>query len=203
MKIICIGRNYVKHIEELKNEVPGEPVVFMKPDSSLLLNNKPFYLPGFSSNLHHEVELVLKISKVGKNIEEKFAHRYYDCIHLGVDFTARDLQDKLRSQGLPWEKSKAFDDSAVLSNTSIPVEELEVKNIDFSLNINGIPVQKGNSSQMIYPFDAIVSHVSKFFTIKTGDLIFTGTPSGVGPITIGDRLEGYIGGKKMFDFYIK
>ncbi len=203
MKIICIGRNYVKHIEELKNEVPTEPVVFMKPDSSLLLNNKPFYLPVFSSNLHQEVELVLKISKVGKNIEEKFANRYYDSIHLGVDFTARDLQDKLRLQGLPWEKSKAFDDSAVLSKTGIPVEELDLKNIEFRLDINGTTVQKGNSSQMIYSFDTIVSHVSKYFTIKTGDLIYTGTPSGVGAVAIGDHLEGFIGEQKMFDFYIK
>jgi acylpyruvate hydrolase len=203
MKIICIGRNYVKHIEELKNEIPSEPVVFMKPDTSLLLNNKPFYIPSFTQNLHHEVELVIRISRLGKNIAPEFANRYYNAIGIGIDFTARDLQDELRAKGLPWEKSKAFDSSAVLSKEFVPTEELDLKNIGFRLDINGTTVQQGNSNQMIYDFDAIVSNVSKYFTLKLGDLIYTGTPAGVGPVKIDDRLEAFIGERKMMDFLIK
>jgi acylpyruvate hydrolase len=203
MKIICIGRNYVKHIEELKNEVPGEPVVFMKPDSALLQKNRPFYLPEFSQNLHHELELVLRIKQIGKNISKQFAHRYYEEIGLGIDFTARDLQDELRAKGLPWEKSKAFDHSAVLSTEFVSTSQLDLKNIEFRLDINGQTVQQGNSNQMIYDFDDIVSHVSKYFTLKIGDLIYTGTPAGVGPVKIGDHLQGYIGEKLMFSFKIK
>lgn len=203
MKIICIGRNYVKHIEELKNELPTEPVVFLKPDSALLLNNKPFYIPSFTNNLHHEVELVLKIGRLGKNIAPEFAHRYYTEIGIGIDFTARDLQDDLRSKGLPWEKSKAFDTSAAVSKAFLPIAQLDKKNIEFRLDINGQTVQSGNSSHMIYDFDTIVAHVSNYFTLKIGDLIYTGTPAGVGPVKIGDRLEAYISNQKLMDFQIK
>lgn len=203
MKIICIGRNYVEHIEELKNEKPNEPVVFMKPDSAILKKNRPFYIPSFSSNLHHEVELVLKIDRVGKNISKKFAPRYYNSVGLGVDFTARDLQDNLKAKGLPWEKAKAFDYSAVISNEFIPIADVDPGNITFRLDINGETRQAGNSAQMIFPFDELIAHVSKYFTLKTGDLIYTGTPSGVGPVKEGDRLQGFIGEQKLFDFLIK
>jgi 2-keto-4-pentenoate hydratase/2-oxohepta-3-ene-1,7-dioic acid hydratase in catechol pathway len=203
MKIICIGRNYVEHIEELKNEKPNEPVVFMKPDSAILRKNRPFYIPSFSTNLHHEVELVLKIDRVGKNISKKFAPRYYNSVGLGIDFTARDLQDNLKAKGLPWEKAKAFDYSAVISNEFIPITDVDPGNITFRLDINGETRQAGNSAQMIFPFDELVAHVSKYFTLKTGDLIYTGTPSGVGPVKEGDRLQGFIGEQKLFDFLIK
>jgi acylpyruvate hydrolase len=203
MKIICIGRNYVKHAKELDSEVPDEPVFFMKPDSALLLGNKPFYIPDFSKDLHHEVELIVKISRIGKNIEARFAHRYYDEIGLGIDFTARDLQRQLIAKGLPWEKSKAFDSSAVLGDF-LPKEQLgDLSQLDFSLLINGKTVQKGNSRDMIFPIDVIIEHVSKYVTLKIGDLIYTGTPAGVGPVKIDDRLEGFIGERKMFDFLVK
>jgi len=203
MKIICVGRNYVEHIDELKNEKPAEPVIFMKPDSALLRKNQPFYIPSFSNNLHHEIELVIKIDKIGKNISEKFAHRYYSSVGLGIDFTARDLQDKLKAKGLPWEKAKAFDQSAAISNDFIPIAELEKENINFRLDINGEPRQLGNSSQMIFSFDELVSHISNYFTLKIGDLIYTGTPAGVGAVKIGDRLQAYIGEKMLMDFLIK
>jgi 2-keto-4-pentenoate hydratase/2-oxohepta-3-ene-1,7-dioic acid hydratase in catechol pathway len=203
MKIICIGRNYVEHIDELKNEKPDEPVIFMKPDSALLRKNLPFYIPSFTNNLHHEVELVIKIDKVGKNISEKFAHRYYSSVGLGIDFTARDVQDKLKAKGLPWEKAKAFDCSAAISEVFIPLSELEKGNINFSLDINGETRQKGNSNQMIFSFDELVSHISNYFTLKIGDLIYTGTPAGVGAVSINDRLQAYIGEKMLMDFFIK
>ena len=203
MKIICIGRNYVDHIKELNNEKPDEPVIFLKPDSSILAKNRPFFIPSFSNNLHHEVELVLRIERLGKNISQKFAHRYYTGVGLGIDFTARDLQDKLKEKGLPWEKAKAFDQSAVISNEFIPMDQLDRNNIGFRLDINGETRQMGNSNLMIFHFDELVSHISKYFTLKTGDLIYTGTPAGVGPVKITDRLEGFIGDKKMFDFLIK
>ncbi|MGE5393454.1 MAG: fumarylacetoacetate hydrolase family protein [Candidatus Saccharibacteria bacterium] len=204
MKIICIGRNYVAHAQELNNEIPQEPVLFLKPDTALLRNNDPFYIPDWSSNLHHEVELIVKINRIGKNIEQKFAHRYYEEIGLGIDFTARDLQDHLKEKGLPWEKSKAFDHSAVISREFIPVDSLPDRNaIHFHLDINGKTVQQGDSSLMIFPIDAIISQVSKYFTLKIGDLIYTGTPAGVGPVKIGDRLEGLLEGQKMFDFMVK
>ncbi|GET27767.1 fumarylacetoacetate hydrolase family protein [Prolixibacter sp. NT017] len=204
MKIICIGRNYSEHAKELKNEVPTEPVYFMKPDSALLLRNRPFYIPDFSNEIHHEVELVVKIGRLGKNIQEKFAHRYYDEIGLGVDFTARDIQRECKAKGLPWEKAKGFDSSAVLSNEFIPKSELgDVNNIAFSMKKNGEVVQDGNSSDMLFNIDKIIAYVSQFMTLKMGDLIYTGTPSGVGPVAIGDRLEGFIGDKQMFDFQIK
>lgn len=204
MKIICIGRNYMAHAEELNNEIPEEPVFFMKPDSALLRNNDPFYIPDWTKEVHHEIELVLKINRLGKNIEQRFAHRYFDEIGLGIDFTARDIQNQLKRKGLPWEKSKAFDQSAVLSNTFIdksvfPVQE----NIYFKLDINGKVVQDGNSELMIFSFEEIISHVSKFVTLKIGDLIYTGTPAGVGPVKISDHLEGYLEDKKLLDFIIK
>ena len=203
MKIICIGRNYVKHAQELQHDVPTEPVFFMKPDSALLKDNKPFFLPDFSSEIHHEIELVIKISKLGKNIEARFAHRYYQEIGLGIDFTARDLQRQLIEKGLPWEKAKAFDSSAVLGKF-LPKEELgNLGMIPFSLRKNGVVVQSGDSQLMIFPFDIIIEHVSKYVTLKIGDLIYTGTPAGVGPVAIGDRLEGFIGELSMFDIQVK
>jgi len=203
MKIICIGRNYVKHAQELNHDVPTEPVFFMKPDSALLKDNKPFFLPDFSKEIHHEIELVVKISRLGKNIEAKFAHRYYDEIGLGIDFTARDLQRQLIEKGLPWEKAKAFDSSAVLGKF-IPKDELgDLGHLLFSLKRNGEVVQSGDSQLMIFPFDTIIEHVSKYVTLKIGDLIYTGTPAGVGPVAIGDSLEGFIVEKKMFDILVK
>jgi len=203
MKIICIGRNYVKHAQELNHDVPTEPVFFMKPDSALLLDNKPFFLPDFSKELHHEIELVIKISRLGKNIEAKFAHRYYDEIGLGIDFTARDIQRHLIEKGLPWEKAKAFDSSAVLGKFLSKEELGDMGQILFSLKRNGEVVQAGDSQLMIFPFDTIIEHVSKYVTLKIGDLIYTGTPAGVGPVFIGDRLEGFIGEKQMFDIQVK
>ena len=203
MKIFAIGQNYVEHNKELNSENPIEPVVFMKPDSALLKNNKPFYIPDFSQELHYETELIVKFNRLGKNIEPKFSERYFAEIGLGVDFTARDLQRKLKAEGKPWEISKAFDNSAVIGNF-LPVSELgDIQKISFRLDINGKTVQNGNSTDMIFPINELVSYVSRFFTIKIGDILFTGTPVGVGKIAIGDRLEGYIFDKKMFDFYVK
>jgi 2-keto-4-pentenoate hydratase/2-oxohepta-3-ene-1,7-dioic acid hydratase in catechol pathway len=203
MKIICIGRNYVKHAQELNHDVPTEPVFFMKPDSALSKDNKPFFLPDFSNEIHHEIELVIKINRLGKNIEAKFAHRYYDEIGLGIDFTARDIQRQLIEKGLPWEKSKGFDSSAVLGKFLLREEIGDMGKISFSLKRNGEVVQSGDSQLMIFPFDTIIEHVSKYVTLKIGDLIYTGTPAGVGPVAIGDRLEGFIGEKKMFDIQVK
>lgn len=203
MKILCIGRNYVKHIEELNNQVPSEPVIFSKPDSALLLKNKSFFIPDFASDFHHEVELVVKINRIGKNIAPQFAHRYYDEVALGIDFTARDLQAELKSKGLPWEKAKAFDGSAVLSPFISKDRFADIQNINFSLEKNNEMVQKGNTTHMIFPIDRIISHVSQFFTLKIGDLIYTGTPEGVGPVAINDRLKGYIEDELMFDFLVK
>ncbi len=203
MKIICIGRNYVKHAEELNHDVPTEPVFFMKPDSALLKDNKPFFLPDFSNEIHHEIELVIKISRLGKNIEAKFANRYYDEIGLGIDFTARDLQRQLIEKGLPWEKAKAFDSSAVLGKFISKAELGDLGHILFSLKRNSEVVQSGDSQLMIFPFDIIIEHISKYVTLKIGDLIYTGTPAGVGPVAIGDQLEGFIGEKKMFDIQVK
>ena len=204
MKIICIGRNYGEHIRELNNEVPNEPVVFMKPDSALLRNNEPFYIPEFSKDIHYECELIIRINRLGKNIEPRFANRYYSEIGLGIDFTARDLQNKLKYKGLPWEKAKGFDRSAVISPEFIPVEKLpDLKSIKFELRKNGEAVQKGDSDYMLFSIDELISHVSKYFTIKIGDLMYTGTPAGVGSVAIGDRLEGFLEGKKMFDIDVK
>lgn len=204
MKIICIGRNYVAHIRELSNEIPDEPVFFMKPDSSLLRNNDPFYIPDWTNDVHYEIELVLRVSRLGKAIEKKFAHRYYNQIGLGVDFTARDVQNQLKAKGLPWEKAKAFDRAAVLGNSFIPKDSFpDLKNIEFRLDINGVTVQNGNSGLMIYDFDDIIANISNYVTLKIGDLIYTGTPAGVGPVKPGDRLEGYIGEQKLLDFMVK
>jgi fumarylpyruvate hydrolase len=203
MKIFAIGQNYVEHNKELNSKNPTEPVVFMKPDSALLKNNKPFYIPDFSQELHYETELIVKFNRLGKNIDSKFSQRYFMEIGLGVDFTARDVQRKLKAEGKPWEISKAFDNSAVIGNF-ISVSEFEnVQSIHFHLDINGTTVQKGNSADMIFPINELVSYVSRFFTIKIGDILFTGTPVGVGAVAIGDHLEGYIFDKKMFDFYVK
>lgn len=203
MKIFAIGQNYAEHNKELNSHDPTEPVIFMKPDTAALKNNKPFYIPDFSSELHYETEIIVKISRLGKNIAPKFAHRYYEEIGLGVDFTARDVQRRLKAEGKPWEISKAFDNSAVIGNF-IPKEELgDVQNIHFHLNINGNTVQKGHTSDMIFPVDEIIAWISRFFTLKIGDILFTGTPVGVGKVNIGDHLEGYIGEKKMFDFKVK
>jgi 2-keto-4-pentenoate hydratase/2-oxohepta-3-ene-1,7-dioic acid hydratase in catechol pathway len=203
MKIICIGRNYIDHAKELKNAVPTEPVFFMKPDTALLRNNDPFYLPDFSNEIHHEIELVIKINKVGKHIAKEFANRYYDEIGLGIDFTARDLQSELKKKGLPWEKAKAFDYSAPISSTFFKKDKLELNNIDFDLIINEKTVQKGNSKDMIFDIDDIISYISKFITLKIGDLIYTGTPAGVGKVKIGDKLQAYLNQKLMLDFLIK
>lgn len=202
MKIICIGRNYTEHIEELGNEKPDEPVIFMKPDSALLRNNDAFYLPDFSNDIHHEVEVVVRINRVGKSIEQKFAGKYYDEIGLGIDFTARDLQSKLKSKGLPWERAKGFNMSAPIS-PFISKEGIDLTNLDFHLDINGETVQKGNTSFMLFPIDEIIAYVSQYFTLKKGDLIYTGTPKGVGPVKMGDRLKGYLKGELMFDFEVK
>jgi acylpyruvate hydrolase len=204
MKIICIGRNYLAHARELNNDVPNEPVFFMKPDSALLRNNDPFYIPEWTKEVHYEIELVLKICRLGKNIEQRFAHRYFNEIGLGIDFTARDVQDELKRNGLPWEKAKAFDRSAVISSIFLPVSIFSGKDaIRFTLNINGKTVQTGNSDLMIFGFEEILAHVSQFVTLKIGDLIYTGTPSGVGPVKAGDHLEGYLEDKKLLDFMVK
>jgi acylpyruvate hydrolase len=204
MKIICIGRNYVAHARELNNEVPAEPVIFMKPDSALLRNNEPFYIPEFSKNIQYEIELVVKISRVGRHIEKRFASRYYQEFGLGIDFTARDLQDQLRKKGLPWEIAKGFDASAVLANTFLPKDQLRDPNgITFRLDINGKTVQQGDSSRMIFSVDTLISHVSKYFMVKMGDLLYTGTPAGTGPVNRNDHLEGYLEGQKLLDFYVK
>ena len=203
MKIICLARNYVAHARELNNPLPEKPLFFMKHENSIVRGNKPFYYPDFSSDIHHEVELVLKISKVGKNIEKKFAHRYYDEVGLGIDFTARDLQKEARENGAPWEIAKAFDNSAPLSDF-LPVSDFkDVSSISFYLDINGKRVQEGVAKLMIFPIDVQIAYISRFITLKTGDLIFTGTPAGVGAVKVGDRLEAYMEGKKMLDFYVK
>ncbi|WP_462319162.1 fumarylacetoacetate hydrolase family protein [Marinilabilia sp.] len=203
MKILCIGRNYEEHAKELKNPLPAEPVIFSKPDTALLRNNDPFFIPDFAESFHHEVEIVVRINRLGKNIEEQFANRYYDEIGLGIDFTARDLQDKLKSKGLPWEKCKAFDSSAVISNFVSKEKFQDLNNLNFHLDINGEIRQKGNTRDMIFNIDQLISHVSKYFTLKIGDFIYTGTPSGVGPVKIGDRLQGYIEEENFFDFQVK
>jgi acylpyruvate hydrolase len=204
MKIICIGRNYVAHIQELKNEMPEEPIFFMKPDSALLRNNDPFYIPDWTNEVHHEIELVIKINRIGKNIEKRFAHRYFDEVGLGIDFTARDVQNQLKDKGLPWEKAKAFDKAAVLGGTFISKSDFpNSEAINFKLDINGENVQQGNSELMMFNFEEIIAHVSKYVTLKMGDLIYTGTPAGVGAVKIGDHLEGYLEDEKLLDFLIK
>ena len=202
MKIICIGRNYAKHIEELENERPDEPVVFMKPDSAILLKNNPFIIPPFSQDVHYEVEIIVKINRIGKFIDQKFAHKYYNEIGLGIDFTARDLQGKLKSKGLPWEKAKAFDGSAVIGKYCHK-SELKLDELSFQLEKNGELVQDGNSSHMLWKIDELIAYVSQFFTLKIGDVLFTGTPAGVGAVEAGDQLRGTMEGKEMFKIKVK
>ncbi|WP_027880097.1 fumarylacetoacetate hydrolase family protein [Mesoflavibacter zeaxanthinifaciens] len=203
MKLICIGRNYTKHIEELQNERPTEPVVFIKPDTAILLKKQPFFIPDFSEDVHYEVEVLVKINRVGKHIDKKFAHKYYDKVGLGIDFTARDLQQKLKEKGLPWEKAKSFDGAAVIGNWIDKSEISDINNLNFSLQKNEITVQKGNTSHMLYKIDEIIEYVSKYFTLKIGDIIFTGTPAGVGKVVVDDALKGYIEDKEMFSIKVK
>lgn len=203
MKIICVGLNYARHIEEFNSQVPEEPVVFFKPDSAILRDNKPFYIPDFTQQLDYETELVVRIGRLGKNISEKFAHRYYDSVALGIDLTARDLQRKARSAGHPWALSKGFDGAAVLSEF-IPLSETEgMEKIHFHLQKNGVTVQEGFSGDMLFSVDKLIAYISRFISLKIGDLIYTGTPSGVGSLAIGDHLEGYIEDKKLIDFQIR
>ncbi len=204
MKIIAIGRNYINHAKELKNTVPTEPIFFMKPETALLRNNQPFYLPDFSEEIHYETEIVLRIGKIGKAISEKFALSHIDGIGIGFDFTARDLQNKLKAKGLPWEAAKAFDYSAGINMEFLPPESFpDLKNISFSMKKNGSLAQQGNTKDLIFPFEKIIAYISRFVSLKTGDLIFTGTPEGVGKIREGDILEAYIGDKLMLETEIK
>lgn len=203
MKIICIGRNYADHISELNNERPTEPVIFLKPDSSILPNKNPFVIPAFSNDIHHEVEILVKICKVGKHIDAKFAHKYYEEIGLGIDFTARDVQNKLKEKGLPWEKAKAFDHSAVIGKFVSKNDFTSLDNINFELKSNGTTVQEGNTSLMLWKIDELIAYVSQYFTLKIGDIIFTGTPKGVAKVAEGDVLEGFIEGKSMFKIQIR
>ncbi|WP_111683789.1 fumarylacetoacetate hydrolase family protein [Winogradskyella tangerina] len=203
MKLICIGRNYTEHIKELENEKPTDPVVFLKPDTSILLKKMPFFIPDFSNDVHHEVEVLVKIKKVGKYIDRKFAHKYYDEIGLGIDFTARDLQAKLKSKGLPWEKAKAFDGAAVIGKWLPKSQFSDVNNINFSLKKNDEIVQSGNTELMLWKIDELIEYVSKYFTLKIGDIIFTGTPAGVGKVFANDELKGYIEGEELFSIKIK
>lgn len=204
MKIICIGKNYLKHVKEFDGKMPGELCFFLKPDTALLKDNEPFYHPDFSKEVHHEVEIVVKIDKVGKNIQKQFAPKYYSEIGIGIDFTARDIQWKLKEQGLPWEKAKAFDNSAPVGKKFIPISSIiDVNNINFHLDINGKTVQKGNTSDMMFKIDDIIAEVSKYITLKTGDLIYTGTPEGVSPVKIGDNLKAYFEEECLLDFNIK
>lgn len=203
MKIICVGRNYAEHIAELNNQTPDSPVIFLKPETAQIRLGDDFYYPDFSKDVHYEVELVVKIDKVGKNIEEKFAHKYYSEIGIGIDFTARDLQSELKAKGLPWELAKAFNGSAPVSEF-VPVSDFaDVQNINFSLDVNDETRQNGNSSMMIYRINYLISFVSRFFMLKKGDLIFTGTPKGVGPVKVGDKLTASIEGKKMLELFVK
>jgi 2-keto-4-pentenoate hydratase/2-oxohepta-3-ene-1,7-dioic acid hydratase in catechol pathway len=203
MKIICIGRNYAKHIEELRNERPTEPVIFLKPDTAVLPKNMPFFIPEFTNDIHHEVEIIVKINRVGKHIEPRFAHKYYNEIGLGIDFTARELQNQLKEKGLPWEKAKAFDGSAVVGNF-LPKDKFDsINSINFELTNNGIPVQKSSTAYMLWEIDELIAYVSRYFTLKIGDIIFTGTPEGVAKVVPNDVLEGFMEGVSMFRIQIK
>lgn len=203
MKIICIGRNYAEHAKEMNSAIPSEPVFFLKPDTSLIKDNLPFYYPDFSQEIHHEVELVLKINKPGKNIQTQFSNKYYNEIGIGIDFTARDIQAECKKNGLPWEKAKAFDGSAPIGKFIDKKQFTDEKNINFHLKINGNNVQEGNTKDLLFSFDTIIAYISKYFTLRTGDLIYTGTPEGVGPVKIGDKLEAFIEDQKLLDFEIK
>ena len=197
MKIVCIGRNYAAHVRELNNAMPDEPVIFIKPDTAVLRNNAPFFIPEFTRDVHHEIEVVVKINKNGKSIPVQFAADYYDEITVGIDFTARDLQSKLKEKGLPWEKAKGFDHSAVIGKF-IPKNGIDIKNLNFHLTKNGEAVQKGNTQMMMHSVDEVIAHVSQYFMLKIGDLIFTGTPEGVGPVAKGDELKGFLGDMQLF-----
>ncbi|MFV9482659.1 fumarylacetoacetate hydrolase family protein [Christiangramia sp. ASW11-125] len=204
MKIICVGRNYTDHISELKNEKPEEPVLFQKPDTSIVLKKQPFFIPDFSNDIHYEVEVLVKIKKIGKHIQEKFAHKYYDEIGLGIDFTARDLQNKLKEKGLPWEKSKAFDGAAVISDKWLQKEELPaVDALNFRLEKNEAVVQSSSTAHMLWKIDELIAYISSYFTLKIGDIIFTGTPAGVGKVATDDRLTGYLENQQMFSIKVK
>lgn len=203
MKILAIGRNYAAHIEELNNERPDEPVIFTKPETALLQKNAPFYYPEFSSNIHYEVEIILRICKHGKYIDAKFAQNYFDAIGVGIDFTARDLQDKAKAKGLPWALAKGFNGSAPISKFIDKTEFTDVKNLDFSLNLDGEQKQGANTSLMLFEFEEIISYISKFIMLKKGDIIFTGTPKGVGPVAIGNKLEAFIENKKLLEVEVK
>lgn len=202
MKIICIGRNYAAHAAELNNPVNEDPVIFLKPETALITGKLPFFIPEFSQDVHHEIELVVRICKTGKRIEERFAHKYFDALTVGIDFTARDLQSELKKKSLPWEIAKGFDGSAAIGNF-IPVKELNTEPLDFSLKVNGETKQSGNSSMMIFSFSKIIAYASKFFTLKIGDLIFTGTPAGVGPVKKNDVLEGFISNQRLLNLKVK
>ena len=203
MKIICISRNYVNHAKELGNQIPSEPLFFLKPETAIRAKGHPFFIPDFSDDIHYEVELVVKIDKTGKNIEEIFAYKYYSQVGLGIDFTARDIQEECKAKGLPWEKAKGFDGAAQISRSFINKSELDLNDISFLLEKNGEQVQIGNSKDMLFSFDAIIAYISKFYTLKIGDLIYTGTPEGVGKVKEGEILKGFIGDKEMFKVVVK
>ncbi len=203
MKIIAVGRNYVDHAKELNNPVPEKPVIFMKPDTSMLKDNKDFYFPEFSKDVHYEVEVVIRICNEGKHVSKKFAHKYYDAVGLGIDFTARDVQADHKAKGLPWELAKSFDHSAVISELIPKSEFTDLNALSFSLNKNQETVQQGNTKDMIFGYDDLIVFISQFITLRKGDLIYTGTPVGVGPVQIGDKLEGFLEGKSMFTCHIK
>lgn len=203
MKIICVGRNYVEHIKELNNEQPEDPVIFMKPETAIPLKHEPFFYPDFSTDVHHEVEILVKINRVGKNIDEKFAHKYYDEIGVGIDFTARDVQSKLKAKGLPWELAKAFNGSAPISNFVSKTSFPDLQNLNFRLDINGETRQTGNTILMLFKIDYLISFVSRYFLLQQGDILFTGTPKGVGPVQVGDRLTAFIEDNPMLTFDVK
>ena len=203
MKIIAVGRNYVEHIQELNNEQPDDPVIFLKPETAIIHRNAPFFYPDFSTDVHHEVEVLVKINRVGKNIEEQFAHKYYNEVGLGIDFTARDLQGKLKAKGLPWELAKAFNGSAPVSEFIPKTEFADLQNLNFALTVNGETRQQGNTSLMLFKLDYLISFVSRFFLLQKGDIIFTGTPKGVGPVHIGDQLVGTLEGREMLNFGVR
>lgn len=203
MKIICVGRNYANHAKELNNEVPKTPILFLKPETSLLLKKHPFFIPDWTKNVHHEVEIVVKINRLGKHIEERFAHKYYNEISVGIDFTARDIQDELKNAGQPWERAKAFDGAAVVGKFVDKSQFKSLHNLHFKLAKNGEIVQSGNTSDMLFSIDKLIAVASEYFTLKIGDLIYTGTPAGVGPVAKDDRLAGYLEGEKLFDINVK
>ena len=203
MKIICIGRNYSEHAKEMNSDVPDKPVFFIKPDTCLNRNNQPFFYPEFTKDLHYELEVVIRFNRIGRSVNKRFAHRYYDAVSLGIDFTARDLQQECKQKGLPWEIAKAFDYSAPIGEF-IPKEEIEdLGNIEFRLEKNDVVVQQGNTRDMIFSFDELIDYVSRFVTFRIGDYMYTGTPAGVGPVQVGDRLKWYLNNRLMFDFYVR